>query len=117
MDGFDTTTVVVDGDGDRFEVLGRLRRDDDRPGVGDPGLDTETARPVVRGDHRPGRASSVGQAVTRASTEVNRPRPSADGPVSSLVACSGCGMRPTTLPAASVMPAMSRVEPLGADSA
>lgn len=41
-------------------------------------------------------------------TEVKKPRPSVVGPVSGSTACSGCGIRPTTLPAALVMPAMSR---------
>ena len=46
--------------------------------------------------------------------EVKNPRPSVRPvPISGSTACSGCGMRPTTLPAALVMPAMSRSEPLG----
>ncbi len=50
------------------------------------------------------------------STEVKKPRPSMVGPVSGSTACSGCGIRPTTLPAALVMPAMSRYEPFGLTS-
>ena len=67
-----------------------------------------------------GRASArvrdgVGHAV--ASTEFRTPvknrRPSADGPVSDSTACSGCGIRPTTLPRSLRMPAMSRRLPFG----
>src|SRR5436190_11389000 len=47
------------------------------------------------------------------STETNMPRPSVPGPVSGSTACSGWGMRPTTLPAALQIPAMSRRLPLG----
>ena len=32
------------------------------------------------------------------------PSPSSDGPVSASVACSGCGIRPTTRPLAELMP-------------
>ena len=50
-------------------------------------------------------------------TEVKNPRPSvpepSSGPKPASTACSGCGMRPTTLPAALEMPAMSRREPFG----
>ena len=49
--------------------------------------------------------------VWRASDSNNRP-PSAD-PVRSSTACSGWGIRPMTLPASLVTPAMSRSEPLG----
>ena len=44
---------------------------------------------------------------------VKNPRPSVPAPVSASTACSGCGIRPTTLPRSLVMPAMSRWEPLG----
>ena len=55
-----------------------------------------------------------GQAASTASSaERNKPRPSSDGPVSASVACSGCGIRPTTRPLAELMPAMSRIDPLG----
>src|SRR5262249_35817345 len=50
-------------------------------------------------------------AGTRAA-ERNSFSPSAL-PVSGSTACSGCGIRPTTLPAALLMPAMSRAEPFG----
>src|SRR5689334_9623811 len=46
-------------------------------------------------------------------TEANIARPSVPGPVRSSMACSGCGIRPTTLPASLRMPAMSRRLPLG----
>lgn len=46
--------------------------------------------------------------------EVKNPRPSVRPvPISGSTACSGCGMRPTTLPAALETPAMSRSEPFG----
>ncbi len=46
--------------------------------------------------------------------EVKNGRPSVRPvPISGSTACSGCGMRPTTFPAALVMPAMSLSEPLG----
>lgn len=49
--------------------------------------------------------------------EVKNPRPSVRPvPISGSTACSGCGMRPTTLPASLVMPAISRSEPLGLPS-
>ncbi|SIM26772.1 Uncharacterised protein [Mycobacteroides abscessus subsp. abscessus] len=41
------------------------------------------------------------------------PSPSSLGPVNGSVACSGCGMSPTTRPLAEEMPAISRIEPLG----
>ncbi len=50
-------------------------------------------------------------------TEVKNGRPSVRPvPISGSTACSGCGMRPTMLPAALVMPAMSRSEPFGLPS-
>src|SRR6202012_4197378 len=52
-------------------------------------------------------------AGRKLSTEVKKPNPSADGPVSAETACSGCGIRPTTLPAALQTPAMSAAEPFG----
>ncbi len=52
-------------------------------------------------------------ATTAASTEEKKPSPSADGPVSGSTACSGCGIRPATLPASFTTPAMSRAEPFG----
>ncbi len=51
-------------------------------------------------------------ASTASSAEWNMPSPSSDGPVSASVACSGCGIRPTTRPLAELTPAMSRSEPL-----
>src|SRR5207302_1594440 len=51
--------------------------------------------------------------MTLATAEAKKPRPSADGPVSSETACSGCGIRPTTLPSALHTPAMPAAEPLG----
>lgn len=49
---------------------------------------------------------------TASSADRNSPSPSSDGPVSASVACSGCGIRPTTRPLAELIPAMSRIEPL-----
>lgn len=51
--------------------------------------------------------------TSESSTERNRPRPSSLGPVSGSVACSGCGIKPTTRPFAEAMPAMPRCEPFG----
>ena len=47
-------------------------------------------------------------AATRFRTEVKKASPSVDGPKPSSTACSGWGIRPTTLPRSLVMPAMSR---------
>ena len=58
-------------------------------------------------------ANAMGQTAMLSSSEVNNPRPSVPGPVRGSMACSGCGISPTTLPAAFVIPAMSRREPLG----
>ncbi len=60
--------------------------------------------PRTRADHTPTSVSS---------TERNRPSPSSLGPVSGSVACSGCGIKPTTRPLAEAMPAMPRCEPFG----
>ena len=51
-----------------------------------------------------------------AASEVKKPSPSVPEPVRSSTACSGCGIRPTTLPRSLVTPAMSRSEPLGLSS-
>ena len=51
-------------------------------------------------------------AISR-STEVKKPRPSVPGPVSASIACSGCGMSPTTLPASLRTPAISPTDPFG----
>ena len=67
----------------------------------------------VRRRRRPRHRIYLAHASTPATTEVKKPRPSADGPVSELTACSGCGIRPTTLPAALQTPAMSSAEPFG----
>ena len=48
-----------------------------------------------------------------AATEVKNPSPSRPGPVSGSIACSGCGISPTTFPASFLIPAMSRAEPFG----
>ena len=48
-----------------------------------------------------------------ASALVKNPSPSVPGPHRSSTACSGCGIRPTTLPASLVTPAIARCEPLG----
>ena len=53
-------------------------------------------------------AVAVGDHAAAAS---NSRSPSAE-PVSRSTACSGCGISPSTLPAAFVTPAMSRAEPL-----
>src|SRR5699024_8355526 len=51
--------------------------------------------------------------TTCSRTEVKTVRPSRLGPKPSSTACSGWGMRPTTLPRSLRTPAMSRAEPLG----
>ena len=62
----------------------------------------------------PGGAHALTEPASRlVSTELKKPKPSALGPVSGSMACSGCGIRPTTLPASLQMPAMSRYEPFG----
>ena len=61
---------------------------------------------VARGDRH---AASAAAAPT---TERNSFSPSSE-PVSGSTACSGCGISPTTLPAALETPAMSRAEPFG----
>src|SRR5215831_5532438 len=45
--------------------------------------------------------------------QLKKGRPSVPAPVSASTACSGCGINPTTLPAALLMPAMSRRLPFG----
>ncbi len=60
---------------------------------------------------RRGGAHAATVAAWRASDSNSSP-PSAE-PVSSSTACSGWGIRPMTLPASLVTPAMSRSEPLG----
>ena len=52
-----------------------------------------------------------GHAATSAGPRNSR-SPSVE-PVSSSTACSGCGIRPSTLPASFVTPAMSRTDPFG----
>ena len=58
---------------------------------------------------RPSSAWRLTRATSAADS--NSRRPSAE-PVSGSTACSGCGIRPTTLPAWLLTPAMSRAEPL-----
>ncbi len=80
------------GAGDRVDVGGRERLLDRGVGL-QPGLES-------------GHTSTL-------STLVKKPSPSLPEPVSGSTACSGCGMIPTTLPAAFAIPAMSRSEPFG----
>ncbi len=47
---------------------------------------------------------------------MKNPSPSADGPVSRSTACSGCGIKPTTLPASLHTPAIYAADPLGLPS-
>src|SRR6185369_3895756 len=54
--------------------------------------------------------------VSHACTDRNSTTASSE-PRSGSTACSGCGIRPTTLPASLETPAMSQSEPLGAPSA
>ncbi len=68
----------------------------------------------LRGGRGVGDGVEGGHAdTTCVRTEVKKVSPSVLGPKPSSTACSGCGMRPTTLPRSLVMPAMSRREPLG----
>ena len=72
---------------------------------------------LIRGLPGPVHGVDVFQHQTSAfRTEVKKPRPSVPGPVRSSTACSGWGMIPTTLPAALVIPAMSRRLPFGLPS-
>src|SRR6476619_1537408 len=68
------------------------------------------------GDRDPAEEREGGHERTAAASEVKNPRPSVPDPVRSSTECSGCGIRPTTLPRSLVMPAMSRAEPLGLTS-
>ena len=44
---------------------------------------------------------------------MKNPRPSADGPVSESIACSGCGIKPTMFPRSLEIPAMRFRDPFG----
>ena len=80
----------------------------------------EGERAREAGDGRRGRGTPLrapAQPVERlhaaaAASEANTPRPPVD-PVSGSTACSGCGIRPNTLPRSLTTPAMSSSEPLG----
>ena len=61
---------------------------------------------VARGDRHAASAAAAPTTERNSSEAVDRP-------VSGSTACSGCGIRPTTLPAALETPAMSRAEPFG----
>src|SRR6266568_633716 len=62
---------------------------------------------------RPGGGLRAHRATSARTTEVKKPSPSLPGPVSGSMACSGCGMMPTTFPAGFVTAAMPRAEPFG----
>src|SRR5699024_2485249 len=79
------------------------------PGPGAPGLGARTG--AGRGQLT--RLVSTEVNMARPSVPVRVPAPGSSGPKPASTACSGCGMSPTTLPAALVMPAMSWREPLG----
>ena len=76
-----------------------------------PGLDVKNTADEIRSRH----------PTSAWRTEVKKRRPSVpargpatpSGPNPGSTACSGCGISPTTLPAALVTPAMSRRDPLG----
>ena len=100
-----------------------------RPAGGEPlerrlaAVGDRSARMGKRSDDRAGgrgsaarRQGGASYANVAAASEVKKPSPSVPAPVSSSTACSGCGIRPTTLPRSLVMPAMSRIEPLGLSS-
>ena len=65
---------------------------------------------LVLGVGEPELPMAARHAATSAA-DSNRRSPSAE-PVSGSTACSGCGISPTTLPAALLTPAMSRAAPL-----
>jgi len=54
--------------------------------------------------------------VSAPTIEVKKPSPSADGPSAGRPRAPGAGIRPMTLPASLQIPAMSRLDPLGAPS-
>jgi hypothetical protein len=68
--------------------------------------------------HRDPTATAVSFAARAALSTSERtiPKPSAE-PRSASDARSGCGMRPATLPAAFITPAMARSEPFGFEAA
>ena len=72
-------------------------------GVGEPEL------AVWRLGRRP---SALTPRRARRASARNSASPSSE-PVSGSTACSGCGIRPSTLPASLATPAMSRTEPFG----
>jgi len=55
----------------------------------------------------------VHRATSARITEVKKPSPSLPGPVSGSIACSGCGMIPTTFPPGPATAAIPRAEPFG----
>jgi hypothetical protein len=79
---------------------------------GNPGI-PQTRSPSLRpgSSHSPSVRHRRAPAVVR-RTDSNNPRPPV-GPSRGSTACSGWGMRPTTLPAGLRTPAMSDSEPLG----
>ena len=75
-------------------------------------LPTEGAR-LVMGPGENAGAVDVGGGLAVAFKVESHNHPSAVEPVSGSTACSGCGIRPSTLPASLTTPAMSLSEPLG----
>src|SRR6185295_1710792 len=61
-----------------------------------------------RGAHARSRSRA---SATHNAADANRLRPSVPAASAASTACSGCGMRPITLPASFVIPAMSFVAP------
>src|SRR5690606_1047829 len=77
--------------------------------------------PAVRPERMPQWRPQAAVCTTAAIADVKTGRPSMPeriaaavlGPKPGSTACSGCGIRPTTLPAALVRPAMSSSDPFG----
>jgi len=104
--------LAAQADGDGVVPRHRVDPDDRRQGVVD-----RRRRPAPRVAHGPQATSAETTDVKKRRPSVPRRGPSGEsGPKPGSTACSGCGMSPTTLPAAFVMPAMSRREPLGFQS-
>ncbi len=74
--------------------------------------DDERGRGGLAAGGRGHAGAGAAEILRLRASESNRARPSVE-PVSASTACSGCGIRPTTLPASLQTPAMSATEPFG----
>ena len=66
-----------------------------------------------RVSERPRAASDQAVSAKNLCTEVKKGNPSRVPPVKASTLCSGCGIKPTTLPRSLVMPAISLRDPFG----